>query len=91
MELAETREFLRGLRDFTEPASDDSQHAQLAAWAKVDVALLGRAHQALEGIANLLKATQRNATAQLRTEGGADVADKMDRLIASLRSLGDQP
>lgn len=91
MDTAEARDFLRGLREFSEPGADDTLQAQLATWAKVDVLLLGRAHHALDSVATLLRATQRNATAQLRAEGGADVAEKMTQLITSLRSLGDAP
>jgi hypothetical protein len=91
METPEAKEILRDLKGFTEPSADDTPQAQLAAWAKVDVVLLGRAHQALESVATLIRATQRNATAQLKAEGGADVAEKMGQLIASLRSLGETP
>jgi hypothetical protein len=91
IETPEARDFLRVLRDFSEPAAADTLQAQLATWARVDVVLLGMAHQALDGIATLAKATQRNATAQLRAEGGADVAEKLAQLITSLRSLGDAP
>lgn len=89
LETPEAREFLRGLWDFTEPTADDSLQAQLTAWAKVDLVLLGRSHLALDGIATLIRATQRNASVQLRAEGGADIAEKMGKLIASLRALGD--
>ncbi len=91
METPEARDFLRVLRDFSEPTADETLQAQLATWAKVDVVLLGMAHQALDSIAAVVKATQRNATAQLRAEGGADVAEKLARLITSLRSVGDAP
>jgi hypothetical protein len=91
LETREARDFLSGLRDFTELADDDTLHAQLAAWARVDLRLLVRADQTLRSIATLIQATQRNATAQLRAEGGADVAENMGRLITSLRSLGDAP
>jgi hypothetical protein len=91
LETAEARDFLRGLQDFTEPAAEDAPQAQLAVWAKVDVMQLGRAHEALESVATLLRATQRAAAAQLLVEGGADIARKMDQLIGSLRSLGDSP
>lgn len=89
LESPEAREFLRSLRDFTEPTADESPRAQLAAWAKVDLVLLGRSHLVLDGISTLLRATQRNASAVLRAEGGADVAEKMGKLIESLRALGD--
>ena len=89
LETTEAKDFLRGLQDFSEPTADDTLQAQLATWAKVDVILLGKAHQALQSVSTLIHASQRNATAQLRAEGGADVAEKMRLLIASLRTLGD--
>ena len=89
IETPDTRDFLRGLQDFTEPGADDTLQAQFATWARVDVVLLGKTHQALDSIAALVVATQRSAKAQLRAEGGADVAEKMGLLIASLRSLGE--
>jgi hypothetical protein len=91
MESPEARDFLRSLRDFAEPGAEDTLQAQLAAWARVDLAQLARAHQALDGVATLIRATQRYATVQLRAEGGADAAEKMGQLIASLRILGDTP
>ena len=91
METPDARDFLRGLRDFSEPGTEDTLQAQLATWTKVDVVLLGRANHALNSVATLIRATQRNATAQLRAEGGADVAEKMGQLVTNLRSLGDAP
>ncbi|NNU44778.1 hypothetical protein HK415_18860 [Ramlibacter sp. B156] len=91
METPDAREFLRALSDFSEPGADDTLQAQLTTWAKVDVVLLGTANHALNSVAALVKATQRNATAQLRAEGGADVAEKMGQLIKNLRSLGEAP
>lgn len=89
LETTEAKDFLRGLQDFSEPAADDTLQAQLATWAKVDVMLLGKAHQALQSMSTLITASQRNASAQLRAEGGADVAEKMRLLIESLRTLED--
>lgn len=89
METPDARDFLRGVHDFSEPDADDTLQAQLAAWAKVDVILLGTASHVLNSVAALIKATQKNATAQLRAEGGADIAEKMGRLVTKLRSLGD--
>jgi hypothetical protein len=91
METPDARDFLRGLREFSEPGADDSLQAQLATWAKVDVVLLGTANHVLNSVATLIRATQRNATAQLRAEGGADIAEKMGQLVTKLRSLGDAP
>lgn len=87
LETIEAKDFLRGLQDFSEPSADDTLQAQLATWAKVDVILLGKAHQALQSMSALITASQRNASAQLRAEGGADVAEKMRQLIESLRTL----
>jgi hypothetical protein len=91
MESSEAKEFLRGLHDFSEPSDDDKPQAQLGAWARVDVVSLARAHQALDGVSTLIRATQKSAQARLRAEGGADVEEKMGLLVESLRSLGDAP
>lgn len=62
---------------------------QLAELAAVDLNALAETHRAISCIADALKAIQKETTAQIRASGGGDVADKVDRLVHSLKSLGE--
>jgi hypothetical protein len=89
LQSIEAIEFVKSMNEFKIISDDLDVLLQLNSWGRINLVQLAKTSNALEVAANLIVAIQRESTAQLRSEGGADVAEKMTQLIASLNSLKD--
>jgi hypothetical protein len=87
LQLVDSIEFVKAMNEFKIISDDLDVLVQLNNWGRVNLVQLAKITNALEIVANLIAAIQRESTAQLRSEGGADVAEKMTQLIASLNLL----
>ena len=87
LQSIEAIEFVKSMNEFKIISDDLDVLLQLNSWGRINLVQLAKTSNALEVAANLIVAIQRESTAQLRSEGGADVAEKMTQLIASLNSL----
>ena len=81
---AEVEALARRIGAFVAPPGDRSLDVQLAAWASIDVVLLARPVAALSTLDTLLTAIDRETDAALAASGGADAADLLNKLQASL-------
>jgi hypothetical protein len=81
--------FVRKMNEFQDIPSNLDPLIQLSGWCEVDLVQLAKTHQLFSQVVGLVTGIQRETSAQLLAEGGADVVEKMKELISSLRSLKD--